>query len=685
MSETKGVYAFDTSRRRNSELGAEYDGCGVNFAIFSEHASKIELCLFDPGGDSETARLALPHDEGGIWSGYIPGLKPGQLYGYRVHGPYAPEAGHRFNPNKLLLDPYAKEINGEIKWDDALHGYILRDDQDDLSFDPRDSAPFMPKCVVQDADFDWDSDLALDHDWAETIFYEGHVRGLTMLHPDVDDSIKGTFAGVCDPAILAHLQSLGVTALELLPIHAFTNDKYLVDKGLSNYWGYQTISFFAPQPRYLSTGHIAEVKQMVKACHKAGIEVILDVVYNHTGEGSELGPTLSFRGIDNASYYVPAEGNARHTHDDTGTGNTLNIKHPFVLRMVMDSLRFWVQAMHVDGFRFDLASTLGREADGFDREGGFFRALLQDPVLSKVKLIAEPWDIGDQGYQVGGFPWPFREWNDKFRDDTRAWWRGDPGMLPDLSQRLLGSPVQFDHSHRPATSSINFLSAHDGFTLRDTVSYAEKHNEANGEGGADGHSNNLSANLGAEGDTDDTAILDARARRMRAMMSTLMVSQGVPMILAGDEIANSQGGNNNAYCQDTGISWIDWAAADQTMLDHTRAAIALRRELAPAFARHDFRMGEDAGAGPIVVWHHPEGRKMEEGDWQDAGLRCMGLALFPKQILIVINSGGNCQFKLPAIDNGAWALRHDSSGQPATLQDGILLVPHQSLVVLTPA
>ena len=675
--------AFDGTRRWNSGLGAEYDGDGVNFALYSEHADKVELCLFDVEGKAETARLALPHNEGGIWSGYIPGLAPGQVYGYRVHGSYAPEAGHRFNPNKLLLDPYAKEILGEIDWHDALHRYTIGDDAGDLSFDTRDSAPHMPKCVVQDPNFDWDSDLALDRDWSDTVIYEAHVRGLTMLHPDIDDAIKGTFAAVADPEILSHLKSLGVTALELLPIQAFTNDRFLVEKGLSNYWGYQSIGFFAPQPRYLSTGKIAEVKHMVEACHKAGIEVILDVVYNHTGEGNELGPTLSFRGIDNKTYYVASENSPRHGHDNTGTGNTLNIAHPFVLRMVLDSLRYWVQAMHIDGFRFDLASTLGREADGFDREGGFFRALLQDPVLSKVKLIAEPWDIGAGSYQVGGFPWPFREWNDKFRDDTRAWWRGDEGVLPALSERLVGSPVQFDHSHRPATSSINFLSAYDGFTLRDTVSYAAKHNEANGEGGNDGHSNNLSDNLGVEGETGDAGILSARARRMRAMMSTLMISQGVPMILGGDEIAVTQGGNNNAYCQDNEVSWIDWAAANSSMLDHTRDIIALRHNLSPVFACHDFRTGDEVGSSAWVRWVHPEGRVMTPDDWQDEHLRCVGLLLGPKRVLVLVNSGEDCRFVLPDPESGTWEIRHTSVGQPCEIEGEGVIMPHQCLLVLT--
>ncbi len=670
--------AFDPSVRSNFELGAEYNGSGVNFALFSDNAEGVDLCLFSADGSEETARLSMPHTEGGIWSGYLPGVGPGQVYGYRVHGPFDPENGHRFNANKLLLDPYAKELLGEVQWNDALYGYTIGDDAEDMSFDERDSAPFMPKCVVQDPDFDWESDDALQHDWSDSIIYEAHVRGLTMLHPDIPEEARGTFTGVAHEALIRHLTELGVTAVELLPIHAFVNDRYLAEKDLTNYWGYQSIGFFAPHPRYLTSGRIAEVKRMVKAYHRAGIEVILDVVYNHTAEGNEMGPTLSFRGIDNASYYIAAPDAPRHAFDHTGTGNSLNIKHPMVLRMVLDSLRYWVQAMHVDGFRFDLASTLGREADGFDRNGGFFDAIRQDPVLSRVKLIAEPWDIGEGGYQVGGFPWPFREWNDKFRDDTRSFWRGEGGKVGRMSQRLLGSPTQFDHSHRPATSSVNFLSAHDGFTLWDTVSYNDKHNDANGEDGRDGHSNNLSDNFGIEGPTDDAGVNDARRRRVRAMLTTLMVSQGVPMMLAGDEIGNSQDGNNNAYCQDNETSWIDWANIDHVLLDHAKAAIALRREFY-ALRRATFRSGADSGTEAISDWRHPEGRAMEDGDWQDEGLRCFAMIAEPAGVMIVLNAGDTCEFTLP---EGEWALRHSSDGSDEGASGGVFMVPAQSVCLL---
>jgi isoamylase len=516
---------FDRTAGRADVIGTDFDGQGTNFALYSEHATRVELCLFDEAGKTELVRLDMPDMEGGVWFGYLPGIKPGQVYGYRVHGPYEPEAGHRFNPNKLLLDPYARELKGGIVWDDALHGYTIG--KDDLSFDERDSAPFVPKAVVADPDFDWESEKALRTRWEDTFLYEAHVKGLTMLHKEVPEDLRGTFSGLASDPIVRHLQELGVTAVELMPIHAFANDRYLVDKGLSNYWGYSTLSFFAPHAHYLRTGQIREVKQAVRKFHAAGIEVILDVVYNHTCEGNELGPTLSFRGIDNASYYLLSPEDPRHSFDTTGTGNTLNVSHFMVLRLVLDSLRYWVQAMHVDGFRFDLASTLGREAAGFERDGSFFNALRQDPILAGVKLIAEPWDVGDGGYQVGGYRWPFREWNDKFRDDCRAFWRKDPGLVPAMSERLVGSPVQFNHSHRPATSSVNFVAAHDGFTLWDTVSYAEKHNEANGEDNNDGHGNNLSDNLGAEGDTDNPDIIAARQRRARAMLASVFLKIGI--------------------------------------------------------------------------------------------------------------------------------------------------------------
>ncbi|MFT4012645.1 MAG: glycogen debranching protein GlgX, partial [Paracoccus sp. (in: a-proteobacteria)] len=598
--------------------------------------------------------------EGGIWFGYLPGVRPGQVYGYRVHGPYAPEQGHRFNPNKLLLDPYARELRGTIRWDDALHGYHVG--ENDLSFDQRDSAPFMPKAAVADPAFDWDADSALRHPWQKSLIYEAHVKGLTQLHPDVPAHLRGTFRGLASDAVIAHLKSLGVSAIELLPVHAFANDRYLGEKGLSNYWGYSTLGFFAPHRPYLHSGQIREVKRAVRRFHEAGIEVILDVVFNHTCEGNEMGPTLSFRGIDNASYYLLSPENPRHSFDTTGTGNTLNVAHPMVLRMVMDSLRYWVEVMHVDGYRFDLASTLGREAHGFERDGSFFNAIRQDPVLNGIKLIAEPWDIGEGGYQVGGYPWPFREWNDKFRDDTRGFWRRDPGLVGAMSERLGGSPVQFDHSHRPATTSVNFVAAHDGFTLWDCVSYNDKHNEANGEDGRDGSGHNLSDNMGAEGPSDDPAILEARIRRVRAMLATMLLSQGVPMILAGDELGHSQRGNNNAYCQDNEISWIDWGKVRPGIREAVAALAGFRAGQGLSVA--DFAVGvgvEVGGDMPRVRWLHPRGGEMKEADWRDAGLRLFGmLRRHPgaPDLLIVLNAGDDAEFALP---EGEWRLCIDTA------------------------
>ena len=659
LKKPSAALAFDRESAHADALGATFDGRGTNFALFSENATRVELCLFDDAGREETHRLDLPAMEGGLWHGYLPGVTPGQVYGYRVHGPYDPANGHRFNPAKLLLDPYARELRGEITWDNALHGYVLEDGDDDAP-DPRDSALFMPKAVVIDSDFDWDSDRALGHRWQDTLLYEAHVRGLTMRHPDVAEEDRGTFRGLASRPVIDHIKSLGVTAIELLPVHAFANDRFLVEKGLSNYWGYSTLSFFAPHARYLKTGAIREVKEAVRRFHAAGIEVILDVVYNHTCEGNEKGTTLSFRGIDNASYYLLSPEDRRHSFDTTGTGNTLNVSHPMVLRMVLDSLRYWVQVMHVDGFRFDLASTLGRESTGFEREGGFFAAVRQDPVLNRVKLIAEPWDVGEGGYQVGGFPWPFREWNDKFRDDSRGFWRKD-GRIPEMAERLLGSPVQFNHSHRPATSSVNFLAAHDGFTLWDTVSFNDKHNEANGEGNRDGHNNNVSDNMGVEGPSKDPRITGSRERRARGMLATLLLSQGVPMLLAGDEMGQSQGGNNNAYAQDNETAWIDWSSPREGLLSAVRDLMTFRAEARLARLRFATAPDQAEGDGPTVRWLHPQGREMTTEDWGDGGLRCFGADLVlpgGPRILLVLNAGDEATFALPP---GTWTLRIDTA------------------------
>ncbi len=656
-------YSFSELDFMKPELGAEFTGEGTHFAIFSAHAEQMELCLFSEDGKEETARLALPKREGDIWSGYIAGLKPGTIYGYRASGPYEPKAGHRFNPNKLLLDPYAKQILGEIQWDDALYGYRIGDAAEDLSFDDRDSAPFMVKGVVQDPDFDWAGDAAIRRPWTETIIYEAHVRGMTMTHPGVPDGLRGTFMGMASDPIIEHLVDLGISAIELLPIQYFPDDHHLLDKGLRNYWGYQTLGFFAPQPRFLSGRAITEFKAMVKRFHAAGIEVIMDVVYNHTAEGSERGPTLSFRGLDNLSYYRLSPDDLRHSYDTTGTGNTMNVAHPMVLRMVLDSLRYWVGVMHVDGFRFDLASTLGRTRHiEFDRDGAFFDAIRQDPILSGVKLIAEPWDVGDGGYQVGGFPHPFREWNDKYRDDVRRFWKGDGGLVSGLASRLTGSAPQFNHSDRGATASINLISAHDGFTLMDTVSYDDKHNEANGEENRDGHSDNHSHNMGVEGATEDETVNDARGRRRRNMIATLLLSQGVPMLLGGDELGNGQHGNNNAYCQDNAIGWVDWNGLGDPFLDFCKGVIAFRKAH-PALRQERFLTGGAMEDGSIeIAWYKPDGAVMDDAAWADDDLRVVGLFLSraangegADQLLLVCNAGGDCEVSLPAVNGiAAW-------------------------------
>jgi len=672
---TSRKLTFDRAAARSDILGATPFEDGTNFAIFSESASAVELCLFDEAG-AQVASGLLPEMEGGVWFGFVPGLGVGQRFGYRVHGPYDPERGHRFNPAKLLIDPYARRLDGELRWNDAVFGYDLATG-DDTTRDDRDSAAFVPKAVVTDPVFDWDGDKALRRRWAGTVIYEAHLRGLTMLHPDVPEAERGTFAALAHPAVIEHLTRLGVTAVELLPVQAFLRDRHLEEKGLTNYWGYNTLNFFAPHAPYLASGHLMEVRRSVKALHRAGIEVILDVVYNHTAEGSELGPTLSFRGIDNLTYYLTDPEHPRHCHDVTGTGNTLNVAHPAVMRMVLDSLRYWVEVMHVDGFRFDLASTLGREPTGFERGGAFFAAMKQDPVLSSVKLIAEPWDIGDGGYQVGGFPWPFREWNDKFRDDVRGFWRRDPERAGAFAERLLGSPVQFGHSLRPATSSVNFVTAHDGFTLWDVVSYNDKHNEANGEDNRDGHGHNLSDNMGHEGATDDPAILAARTLRAKALLATLFLSRGVPMLLAGDEMGNSQGGNNNVYCQDNEISWIDWQSARGELVDWVTRLSALRRSF-PDLASRTFEgiegaRGDRTGA---VHWWHPEGRPMAQEDWAEA--QCFGLILDgdDRSLLMLFNAGEPCQVTLP---EGQWRLRLAEA--ELAPEGGTLDLPAQNVAV----
>ncbi len=539
--------------------GATWTGRGVNFSLFSANATKVELCLFDDQGETEIERIELPEYTDEIWHGFLPDARPGTVYGYRVHGPYAPEEGHRFNPNKLVLDPYAKAIVGHLKWGPELFGYQM-ESMDDLTYDERDSAPLMPKCRVIDPAFTWGDDRPPATPWEHTILYEAHVRGLTKLNPAVPEALRGTFRGLATPEAIQHIKSIGVTAVELLPIHMFVDDSNLLEKGLVNYWGYNTLSFFAPGRRYASVPDFAfsEFKEMVARLHDAKLEVILDVVYNHTAEGNERGPTLSFKGIDNASYYRLLPDQKRYYINDTGTGNTVNLSHPRVIQMVTDSLRYWTQEMHVDGFRFDLGTILAREPHGFDQQSGFLRAVGQDPVLSQVKLIAEPWDCGPGGYQVGGFAPGWAEWNDRYRDTIRAYWKGEPGKLPEVAERLSGSADFFNHRGRQTWASVNFITAHDGFTLNDLTTYDEKHNEANGEDNKDGSSNNESWNCGVEGPTDDPEVNALRERQICNMLGTLLLSRGTPMVLAGDEFGRTQGGNNNAYCQDNEISWLNW-------------------------------------------------------------------------------------------------------------------------------
>jgi glycogen operon protein len=608
------------------QLGATYDGVGTNFAVFSAHAVKIELCIFDAAGRHEIARYALPECSNEIWHGYLPDVHAGTLYGYRAYGPYRPEDGHRFNPNKLLLDPYARLLHGHVRWTDALYGYRIHSPRGDLSFDRRDSAPAMPKAVVVDAAFNWHDDQSPRVPWEKTIIYEAHVRGLTMRAHQISARTRGTFAALADPFMIDYLVKLGVTAIELLPVHAFLQDRRLVSQGLSNYWGYNTLSFFAPEPRYLADGSLNEMRNAIQKLHAAGIEVILDVVYNHTCEEGELGPTLSFRGFDNASYYRLHAGNHRHLVNDTGCGNTLNFSHPRVIQLVMDSLRYWVQEFHIDGFRFDLGSTLGREPGGFDPGAGFFDALMQDPVLARVKLISEPWDIGPGGYQVGNQPAGMAEWNDRFRDEVRAFWKGDASMRRAVATRLLGSADLFNHHRRRSWSSINFVTAHDGFTLNDLVSYNEKHNVANSEENRDGSNHNVSFNWGAEGPTDNPEIRTTREKIKRAMLMTLMFSKGTPMLLGGDEFGRTQLGNNNPYCQDNDISWYDWSLLDtdagKALLHFTRRCIAERlrlpgmrntRFLAPTTrtfnGMHDVAWFDETGAEMTPErWNFSEGR-----------------------------------------------------------------------------
>jgi isoamylase len=609
-------------------LGATWDGEGINFALFSENAEKVELCLFDPAGKREVERVEIREQTDQIWHCYLPYGRLGQLYGYRVYGPYDPERGHRFNPNKLLLDPYAKAMVGAVDWSYPHFGYTLGDQGEDFAFDERDNSAGMPKCRVVDTAFTWGDDRPPRTPWHETIIYELHVKGFTKRHPGIPPALRGTYAGLASAPAIEHLRRLGVTAVELMPVHCFVDDKHLVDRGLRNYWGYNSIGFLAPDMRYSATGSISEFKTMVKRLHSAGLEVILDVVYNHTAEGNHLGPTLSFRGIDNPAYYRLVPDDARYYMDFTGTGNTLNMRHPRVLQLIMDSLRYWILEMHVDGFRFDLASALARELYEVDQLSSFFTIIHQDPVISQAKLIAEPWDVGEGGYQVGNFPAGWAEWNGKYRDAVRAYWKGEGGRTGELAYRLTGSSDLYERGGRKPHASVNFVTAHDGFTLCDLVSYDEKHNEANGEDNNDGENHNLSYNFGVEGPTDDLEVRRLRARQRRNFMATLLLSQGVPMLLSGDEMGHTQGGNNNAYCQDNETSWLDWSLSspDKHFLAFVRRVIRLRAEH-PVFRRRSFFQGRELRGVKDITWLTPDGREMTDEEWSSSLVRSLGLQM----------------------------------------------------------
>ena len=661
-------------------LGSVWDGEGVNFALYSEHAEKVELCLFDPSGKRETLRVLLPEQTDMVWHGYLPEVRPGQLYGYRVYGPYAPQQGHRFNHHKLLLDPYGKQVQGSIRWSDSHFGYKVGNKQEDLSFDRRDNAAGMPKNRVIDSAFTWGADAPPRIPWHKTVIYELHVKGFTVCHPDVPPHLRGTYAGLATAPVIDYLTRLGVTSIELMPVHSFVDDRQLVERGLRNYWGYNSIGFLALEPRYLATDSINEFKTAVKTLHSVGLEVILDVVYNHTAEGNHVGPTLSLKGIDNVAYYRLVADNQRYYKDYTGTGNTLNMQHPRVLQLIMDSLRYWVLEMDVDGFRFDLAATLARELHEVNRLGAFLDIIHQDPVLSQVKLIAEPWDLGEGGYQVGNFPVGWTELNDRYRDTVRSYWKGDGGVS-ELAYRITGSSDLYAHSGRRPYASINFITAHDGFTLQDLVSFNEKHNEANGEENRDGNNDNRSWNCGAEGPTDDPNILALRAKQKRNLLATLLLSQGIPMIYAGDEIGHTQTGNNNAYCQDNPISWLSWVlqTADRDLLAFVHRIINLRKRH-PIFHRRRFFQGRPVEGADVkdVLWLDPAGTEMNEDQWRDASVRCVGMFLSgqgldetdergrklgDENFLVLLNSHHeDIEFTLPALPaSSQWSAWMDTS------------------------
>lgn len=683
-------------------LGATWDKQGTNFAIFSENATAVELCLFSDSGDgTEAFRIPMKERTHHVWHCYIPDLKPGQLYGYRVHGPYEPHNGHRFNPKKLLIDPYAKAIAGTILWHDALFAYDVNSPDGDLSFSDIDSAPYIPKSVVIDHHFDWEDDKAPKIEYHKTIIYETHVKGFTQLHPDIPNEIRGTYMALAHPVTIQYLKDLGVTAVELMPVHHFVADRHLVEKGLTNYWGYNTIGFFAPDVRYSTAStkgtQVLEFKTMVKELHKAGIEVILDVVYNHTAEGNQLGPTLSFKGVDNAAYYRLAM-DRRYYMDYTGTGNTLNAMMPHVLRLIMDSLRYWVLDMHIDGFRFDLASTLARELHEVDRLGSFFDIIHQDPIISQVKLIAEPWDIGEGGYQVGKFPPGWAEWNGKYRDCIRDYWRGADSMLGEFALRFTGSPDLYQNDYRRPTASINFITAHDGFTLNDLVSYNEKHNMENGENNNDGESHNRSWNCGAEGDSDDAEIIALRNKQKRNFLTTLFLSQGVSMLVAGDELGRTQHGNNNAYCQDNEISWINWKEADKELLSYTQRLIHFAKKH-PVFNRRRWFKGEPVkGIGlEDIAWFKPDGEEMSEDNWNKdyakslavflngLGIHSVGWKgekIFDDNFYVIFNAHyEELSFKLPPTKYGRQWIKVIDTANNIVAEEAEIFKPEDEIVV----
>jgi isoamylase len=691
-------------------LGATWDGMGVNFALFSESATGVELCLFRGADDAtETEHIQVRDRTNQIWHCYLPDVRPGQLYGYRVHGPYEPNQGHRFNPAKLLLDPYARAVTGALKWSDSLFAYKLGNPNEDLERDDSNSAGSMPKCVVVDPTFAWGDDRRLKVPWNRTVIYECHVKGMTMRHPGVPEHLRGTYLGLCTDVVVDHLLSLGVTTVELLPVHHFVDDRMLVDRGLRNYWGYNSIGYFAPEARYATHAignQVYDFKSMVRTMHAAGLEIILDVVYNHTAEGNHLGPTLSFKGIDNQAYYRRVPDNPRFYYDFTGTGNSLNMRHPRTIQLIMDSLRYWVTEMHVDGFRFDLAPVLARELFEVDKLSAFFDIIHQDPILSQVKLIAEPWDVGPGGYQVGNFPVGWAEWNGKYRDTIRHLWKGDPGHVPDAASRLSGSADIYQWTQRAAYASVNFVTAHDGFTLADLVSYEQKHNEANGENNQDGHNDNISRNWGVEGPTDDPHIKGMRMQAVRNFLATLAFSQGVPMLLHGDEFGRTQRGNNNAYCQDNEISWVDWNLSDdqKELLAFTRKVFAIRH-LNPVLRRRTFFRGKviDKSGVKDLTWLRPDGQEMQQDDWQRTEGHTLGMLvhgdatdetddrghlIHGETMLLLVNaSPDETEFVLPALPaadrrTGMWMVLVDTAHKDTRMAESACKVAPYSLMLL---